>query len=269
MSKIAEVLKQLKEITPLWIIAIFLLLSETIVTLGVAVTRDKIQLILTIFACIFPILIFAMFFLILWFKPYVFYAPKEYRNGVDAKNYIDALRGNIACLTSARSESPRYVALFLIKTKIKNANAECDKILTYLSPVWESYFIVNRRYDSDVIIEFQLEDLKRKLSEVIGVDFNDLSLDYERNCDFNNVKYSFSEKKDALYLYKIFYVTITNVTNYPYLINETFDYGGRHFRWMTIAEMKMDTQKTYERNSDIIRFLTDYFHELYLIPPSF
>lgn len=267
MGSIGDVLKEIKEITPLWIIAIFLLMNEVIVTGALVLTSGNIQLILTIFACIFPILISGMFFIVLWFKSYAFYSPKEYPNLKDAPSFINSVRG--VCQVSTTSESPRFIALFLIKTKIKSEAVEFDKILTYFSPGWESYFIVNRRYDPLMSIQSQYNDLIEKLSEVIGIEPANLSIKYVDNCDFENTKYSYTEKKDAIYHYKIFYVTISNADKYDYIINQSFTYGERTFRWMTIAEMKNDTFKTYERNSDIIRFLTDKFHELYYIPQSF
>lgn len=78
-------------ITPLWIVAAFLSLTE--VTLGFAVTQVMgwIQASLAIFVMIFPLLVAAAFFGILWNRPWVFYAPSEYGN-VDPKHFMSAMR---------------------------------------------------------------------------------------------------------------------------------------------------------------------------------
>jgi len=78
-------------ITPLWIVAAFLSLTE--VTLGVALTQVQggVQITLTIFVIAFPLLVASAFFGILWSRPWVFYAPSEYGN-VDPKHFMSAMR---------------------------------------------------------------------------------------------------------------------------------------------------------------------------------
>jgi hypothetical protein len=80
-----------QRITPLWIVAAFLSLTE--VTLGYALTRVEggIQLALTVFVISFALLVAGAFFLILWNRPYVFYAPSEYGD-VDPKHFMSAIR---------------------------------------------------------------------------------------------------------------------------------------------------------------------------------
>jgi hypothetical protein len=81
------------KVTPLWIVASFLSLTE--VVLGYAVTKvsGSIQLALTIFVMSFAVAVAAMFFVILWNRPWVFYSPSEYGN-VDPKSFMAALRGS-------------------------------------------------------------------------------------------------------------------------------------------------------------------------------
>jgi hypothetical protein len=78
-------------LTPLGIIAAFLSLTE--VVLGLALTRvtGPIQIALATFVMVFPVLIAAAFFYILWHRAYVFYAPSEYGN-VNPSDFMSAMR---------------------------------------------------------------------------------------------------------------------------------------------------------------------------------
>lgn len=82
------------KITPLWIVAAFVTLTESV--LGIALTQvtNGVQIALTAFVIIFALFVSSMFFLILWSRPYVFYSPAEY-GGIDPKGFIDAMRGKI------------------------------------------------------------------------------------------------------------------------------------------------------------------------------
>jgi hypothetical protein len=76
-----------RSLAPLWIISLFISLTETVVTVTIFETIGGIQLALTIFAIIFPVLIALGFFSLLWFKPYVFYPPGEFSD-VDVEKYV-------------------------------------------------------------------------------------------------------------------------------------------------------------------------------------
>ncbi|MGH7774968.1 MAG: hypothetical protein ACREQA_22300 [Candidatus Binatia bacterium] len=78
-------------ITPLWVVAAFVTLTETV--LGYAVTKvtGNVQIALTSFVIVFALLVAGGFFLILWNRPYVFYPPSEYTS-IDPARFIDALR---------------------------------------------------------------------------------------------------------------------------------------------------------------------------------
>lgn len=83
--------KNSSRVTPLSIIALFVTLTE--VTLGFAATQttDNIQIALTSFAIIFPIIIAIAFFMILWSRPYMFYPPSEFGSDIDVATYVSAL----------------------------------------------------------------------------------------------------------------------------------------------------------------------------------
>ncbi|MEQ1862786.1 MAG: hypothetical protein ABMA13_22930 [Chthoniobacteraceae bacterium] len=82
-------LRKTPTITPLWIIAGFLSLTE--VTLGYATTQvtGAVQWALAIFVMTFAILVLIAFFVILWNRPWVFYAPSEYGN-IHPKDFMAA-----------------------------------------------------------------------------------------------------------------------------------------------------------------------------------
>jgi hypothetical protein len=79
------------KITPLWIIATFVTLSETV--LGYALTKvdGSVQISLTAFVIVYALLVTGGFFMILWYRPHHLYSPAEY--GVqDPERFINALK---------------------------------------------------------------------------------------------------------------------------------------------------------------------------------
>jgi hypothetical protein len=81
-----------RPITPLWIISLFVSLTETILGFAVTQTDGMIQIALTSFVIIFPIFIAGIFFLILWNKPFVLYPPTEYGKRTDVSSYVNAMQ---------------------------------------------------------------------------------------------------------------------------------------------------------------------------------
>lgn len=77
---------------PLWAISLFVGLAEIAMVTGVTKTDEGIQITLTVFAVVFPLLIFAFFASVLWFKPQVLYGPTEYRSGTEASEYAQAMK---------------------------------------------------------------------------------------------------------------------------------------------------------------------------------
>lgn len=78
--------------TPLWVISLFVSLTELVT--GYAVTRatGDVQVALTAFAIAFPSVIALAFFLVLWFKNYVFWPPSEFSGAVDVTRYVEAMQ---------------------------------------------------------------------------------------------------------------------------------------------------------------------------------
>ncbi len=82
--------KNTAKITPLWVIATFVTLTEAVLGFAATQVSGGIQVALTSFVIGFALLVFTAFFVILWSRPWVFYPPSEYSN-VDPKEFMTAL----------------------------------------------------------------------------------------------------------------------------------------------------------------------------------
>jgi hypothetical protein len=81
-------------VTPLGIVATFVTLTETVLGLALTQVTGGVQIALTVFVITFALLVAGAFFVILWFRPFVFYSPSEFGD-VDPKSFIDAMRGQL------------------------------------------------------------------------------------------------------------------------------------------------------------------------------
>jgi hypothetical protein len=84
--------QQMRSITPLWVISLFLSLTETITGIAVIKATGNVQIALTAFVILFPTLVATVFFLILWSRPYVLYPPKEFGETTDVSKYVEAMQ---------------------------------------------------------------------------------------------------------------------------------------------------------------------------------
>lgn len=78
-------------LSPLWVISLFLGLSEAAVTIAVTQAHGWIQSLLSIFAVAFPTVVAAAFFLILWYDNKILYAPGEFAAGTTVTEYAEAM----------------------------------------------------------------------------------------------------------------------------------------------------------------------------------
>jgi hypothetical protein len=78
--------------TPLWVISLFLSLTEVVTGFAVIQASGAIQVALTAFVIAFPILVALAFFSILWNRPHVLYPPTEFAGGADIESYVNAIR---------------------------------------------------------------------------------------------------------------------------------------------------------------------------------
>ena len=92
MNEVVKRMTQKRVMTPLWIIALFVSLSETVLGVAVTQTTGGIQVALTTFVIGFPVLVAAAFFAILWDRPYVLYPPTEYGGGTDVTGFVEAMQ---------------------------------------------------------------------------------------------------------------------------------------------------------------------------------
>ncbi|MGW7817647.1 hypothetical protein ACWGLF_05825 [Streptomyces puniciscabiei] len=84
-------------LNPLWIISLFLGLSETTVGIAAALSDGWVQGALATFAVTFPVLVSGAFFSILWKRPEVLYAPGDFPEHVSVSAYVDGMRhGSVA-----------------------------------------------------------------------------------------------------------------------------------------------------------------------------
>jgi hypothetical protein len=79
--------------TPLWVISIFVSLCQVVAGLAVIQAEGGVQITLTVFVVVFPVLVAGAFFAILWKKPYVFYPPTEFGAGANVSEYVQAFAG--------------------------------------------------------------------------------------------------------------------------------------------------------------------------------
>lgn len=79
------------KLTPLWIISLFVTLTETALSVSVTRTQGPIQVALTIFVIAYAIFVTGAFFFVLWYRPYVFYPPSEFTE-TKVSEYVDAFR---------------------------------------------------------------------------------------------------------------------------------------------------------------------------------
>jgi hypothetical protein len=98
MNEPSQSLTQRRVLTPLWIIALFISLTETVLGVGVIKTSGGIQIALTVFVLSFPLLIAGTFFFTLWKKPWVLYAPMEYGKETNVKDFVHEMSGRTRSL---------------------------------------------------------------------------------------------------------------------------------------------------------------------------
>src|SRR5512146_472431 len=67
-----------RSMTPLWVIASFVSLTEVVTGIAVTQAQDATQVALVVFVVAFPVLVASAFFFVLWHRPYVLYPPTEY-----------------------------------------------------------------------------------------------------------------------------------------------------------------------------------------------
>ena len=101
--------------TPLKVIGLFVGLTEVMTGAVATFSSGDVQTILVVFVLAFPTAIAAAFFLILWYKPWVLYAPTEF-DGTDVSAFVEAMRGRYVAQTDdflLNEWNPAFVAGYL------------------------------------------------------------------------------------------------------------------------------------------------------------
>lgn len=101
MSETSHLLAGKKAMTPLWIVALFVSLTEVVLGAAVTQTTGGIQVALTVFVIVFPTLVAGFFFLTLWHRPFVFYPPTEFGQQVKVSEYVEAMQRRPGLLMQA------------------------------------------------------------------------------------------------------------------------------------------------------------------------
>ncbi|MBU8921692.1 MAG: hypothetical protein KOO63_07710 [Bacteroidales bacterium] len=112
------------KMTPLWVISLFLSLTEVVTGIAVTQATGNVQVALTVFAIAFPSVVAIAFFLILWFRPYVLYPPTEFGTTVDVGTYVRAMTNKIELVGS---DVPAELANLRSSVAIRS-NAEVARI---------------------------------------------------------------------------------------------------------------------------------------------
>ena len=81
----------LRNPNPLWIIALFLSLTEATIGISASQAHGWVQGLWAIFSVAFPTAVAAVFFVFLWKKPFVFYAPRDFSVETPVGVYVAAM----------------------------------------------------------------------------------------------------------------------------------------------------------------------------------
>ena len=132
------------KITPLWIIAAFVTMTEA--TLGYAVTKTVggVQVSLTVFVILFAILVAVGFFMILWHRPFVFYPPSEYGD-IDPRLFIDAISKSVSPGVAAQVELVRE-----IERNPTNQSAQFGLVNSLLDETFRQHIILMSEQNVDI-----------------------------------------------------------------------------------------------------------------------
>jgi hypothetical protein len=150
-----------RNLNPIWVISLFLTLSE--VTIGAVATQLSgwIQGLLAIFAVTFPAGVAAAFFFVVWHRPYVLYAPRDYTKNASLPSFVEAMTIAQRNRNRAIEEAVRATAETLIEkhltdlpsqqvtTNVKEAVQEAHERFERLQ-VFVDSSAVARRYGDPV-----------------------------------------------------------------------------------------------------------------------
>ena len=143
-------------ITPLWIIAAFITLAETVSGWALIKTAGGVQVLLAIFVVAFPILISATFFYILWNRAHVFYPPSEY-DSATPKDFAEAVsprvREQAEMIRMVEKNPEDKDAQYLVIHTLINLSAEQHLILMHKKNIELPYLDYPRGYNYELSVK--------------------------------------------------------------------------------------------------------------------
>lgn len=136
-----------KIMNPLWVISLFLSTSEVIAGIAATQVDGSNQAILVWFCVLFPLFVASVFFLIVWKKPYVLYAPKDFSGSTSVEGYVTAMQS--ASLKAIHTTRSAQVSIERsITTAVTTAVADLNQVSSANVGVGESERIVSSAVDA-------------------------------------------------------------------------------------------------------------------------
>lgn len=105
---------------PLTIIGIFAGIAEVAGTIVLPNLKYELQIIFIYYVMLFPIFLVALFFIVLWKKPAVLYAPSDYH---DEKNFVELIQNKIVDIVEEgeqKGEDPNETVKKIYNTAIQD-----------------------------------------------------------------------------------------------------------------------------------------------------
>lgn len=111
-----------------------------------------IQIALTSFVIVFPVLVAGIFFYILWNRPYVFYPPSDFTKDVDVHQYVSAMSsGKDIIKADLQAEVANVRAnIDLESESFKNRIVEMEKVLEQIATQTEGTKAAFLEYQSSL-----------------------------------------------------------------------------------------------------------------------
>lgn len=95
--------------TPLGLMTLFVSLTEAVLGTVTTLTTGTVQMVLTLFVVVYPVLIAGAFFVVLWNRPHHLYHPSEFGGGTTAEAFERATRPRLTDLDAFRDLLRRMI----------------------------------------------------------------------------------------------------------------------------------------------------------------
>ena len=134
-------LPNVKNITPLWVIALFVVLTEAIA----AAIAPRYEIVIW-FVLLFPLIVFSTFVYILLSKPWVLYSPSEYPEASKPEEFIKTLMGKSASSNPKAFADDSIEQIIVQKEDAHQAKPEDQLIEDDAQKDWFHYYFVEKDY---------------------------------------------------------------------------------------------------------------------------